>query len=321
MKKKIIALLLATFLVMLSGCSNFGNKLRIGTASRGGVYNEFGSSLAQVINENIDQEAEAKTTAGSAANLRLLSQDYLDFAIAQADVVNEAYNGTGSFKESGAYKGYSAIAGLYTEACQIVVKADSGIASVDELMGKNVSIGEKESGTERNAKQILSVFGLNDSMLKQVNMNYTDSANALMSGEIDAFFCTAGAKVTVIDKLSEKCPINILPVDGNSAQKLKRAYSFFMDYTIPANTYQGQTSDIQTVGVKSILVVSNKVSEDTVEKITSLIFSNSSELEYAMPTDFELKEKTSVEGVPIPFHKGAANYYSSKNINVGLIMK
>ena len=38
--------------------------------------------------------------------------------------------------------------GLYTEACQIVVRADSDIRSVEDLQGKTVSVGEEESGTE-----------------------------------------------------------------------------------------------------------------------------------------------------------------------------
>lgn len=309
--------MLATAMAALSGCSLFGSRIRIGTAGIGGVYNNFGSSLAEIIKENTDEkEVEAKATAGSAANVRLLSEGYLELAIAQADIISEAYNGTGEFKESGKYDGYSAVAALYTEACQIIVKADSDIDSVDGLMGKTVSIGEKESGTEKNAKQILSVYGINDSMLKEENLNYADSAKKLETGEIDAFFCTAGANVTVIDELSEHCDIKLVAVDGSASDKLKKAYSYYMDYTVPANTYKGQTKDVKTVGVKSVLLASDKLEEEKVEKITTLVFSNADTLEYTISTDLELEEKTSVEGVPIPFHKGAAKYYSSKGIEV-----
>lgn len=317
MKRRILALVLATAMVALSGCSWFGNRIRIGTAGMGGVYNNFGSSLASIIKENTDEtEVEAKATAGSAANLRLLSEGYLELAIAQADLTSEAYTGTGDFKESGKYDGYSAIASLYTEACQIVVKADSDIDSVDKLMGKKVGIGEEESGTEKNAKQILSVYGISDSMLTEENLNYTDSAKKLESGEIDAFFCTAGANVTVIDELSKHCAVKLVSIDGSAAEKLKKAYSYYMDYTIPANTYNGQTQDVKTVGVKSLLLASDKLDEDKVEKITSLVFSNKDTLEYSISTSLELEEKTSAQGVPIPFHKGAAKYYSSKGIEV-----
>ena len=42
--------------------------------------------------------------------------------------MKDAYNGTGYFDKE--YKGYSAIAGLYTEAIQVAVPKDSDINSI-----------------------------------------------------------------------------------------------------------------------------------------------------------------------------------------------
>lgn len=47
--------------------------------------------------ESSDLKFEVKNTAGSAANLRLLSGNYIDLGIAQADLVWAAHEGTGSF--------------------------------------------------------------------------------------------------------------------------------------------------------------------------------------------------------------------------------
>lgn len=55
--------------------------------------------------------------------------------------MKDAYNGTGYFDKE--YKGYSAIAGLYTEAIQVAVLKDSDINSISDLYGKSVSLGEK----------------------------------------------------------------------------------------------------------------------------------------------------------------------------------
>ena len=43
-------------------------------------------------------------------------------AIAQNDMTNDAYYGEGNFAGGDKYRGYSAIATLYDEACQIVVR-------------------------------------------------------------------------------------------------------------------------------------------------------------------------------------------------------
>mgnify|MGYP002519527828 FL=1 len=178
-KKKLAVILSVLLLVVLAGCGGSSDRLRFGAAALGGGYHALGDAIANLVNTGDSRyDIEVKTTAGSAANLRLLSDDYIQFGIAQADMINDAYYGEGSYKDK-KYQGYSAVAALYTEACQIVVRADSGISSVDDLQGKKVSVGEKESGTEQNAKQILGVYGLGDSLVETVNLDYSGAAQAL----------------------------------------------------------------------------------------------------------------------------------------------
>ena len=125
----------------------------------------------------------------------------------------------------------------------------------------------------------------------------------------DAFFCTAGAQTTVIGELAKKCDIRLLSIDEKSAEKLKGTYKFYTDCTIPKETYNGQTEDVKTVGVKAVLLASDKLSADTVKDITKILFENKQELQYALPVDISLDEKSAVEGITIPFHKGAVAYY------------
>lgn len=316
MKKKLAVILSVLLLVVLAGCGGSSDRLRFGAAALGGGYHALGDAIANLVNtDDSKYDIEVKTTAGSAANLRLLSDDYIQFGIAQADMINDAYYGEGSYKDK-KYQGYSAVAALYTEACQIVVRADSGISSVDDLQGKKVSVGEKESGTEQNAKQILGVYGLGDSLVETVNLDYSGAAQALQNGEIDAFFCTAGVQTTVIDELSKQCDIQILSLDQKNKDKLMKAYDFYTEYEIPAGTYKGQDKSVETVGVKAVLLAGDKVDADTVEAITKLLFDKKQELQYSLPVDISLDEKTATDGITIPFHEGAAKYYESCGVDV-----
>ena len=143
-------------------------KIKFGAAGLGGTYRVFGDTFANLVtSKNKKYSMEVKTTAGSAANLRLLSDGYIQMAIAQMDLTNDAYERTGIFENEKKHGGYSAVAALYTEACQVVVRADSGINTIEDLQDKRVSVGEEESGTEQNAKQILAVYGLNDSLVDE----------------------------------------------------------------------------------------------------------------------------------------------------------
>lgn len=315
MKKKLI--FLCALLLMLTGCSAKSEKVKIGAAGLGGTYRVFCDTFADIASEGEESPVlEVKTTAGSAANLRLLSEDYIQLAIAQNDMANNAYYGVENFKDKEKYQGYGAVASLYTEACQIVVREDSNIKSIDDLQGKTVSIGEEESGTELNATQILDVYGLSDKLVKRVNLNYADAAKELESGKIDAFFCTAGTQTTVIEELARQCGIRLLDIDDTGRQKLLNSYDSYTECIIPKGTYQGQEEDVQTVGVKALLLASNELSADKVQELTKMLFENEEKLQYTLPVDISLDEKSSVEGVTIPFHKGAANYYKDKEISV-----
>lgn len=316
MKKRLFILGCITALV-LTGCSSSKENIKFGTAGIGGTYRMFGDTFTEMVkNEKEDYDVEVKSTAGSAANVRLLSKGYIQLAIAQTDIVNDAYHGTGIFKDGQKYQGYGAIGALYSEACQIVVRADSGIESVDDLQGKKVSIGEEESGSEQSAEQILAAYGLSDKLVEEINLDYTDAAEELQNKKIDAFFCTAGTQTTVINELSKQCEIKLLPVDDNAAGKLKSAYKFYTDYTIPAGTYTGQTEAVDTVAVKAVLLASDKMSAETVKDITGILFDHKQELQLALPADVVLDEKTATEGVTIPFHDGAKAYYKEHGMDV-----
>ena len=230
MKKKWLAAALAGILLataVLSGCASTekAKRLRFGVAGEGGIYREFGERFAALENETDNGQVELKATAGSAANLRLLTGEYLQLAIAQADLVQDAYDQTGIFADEEESRGFGAVAALYTETCQVVVRADSDIQSIEDLHGRTVSIGAEESGSEQNARQILSAYGLNDKMVSMVNLNYEDAAAQLKAGRVDAIFMTVGAPSPVLTALAGECGIRLLKVDGAALQRLQRRYA------------------------------------------------------------------------------------------------
>ena len=320
MKQKWIAAVLTGILlaaVLLSGCSSAETvrRLRFGAAGEGGVYREFGERFAALENETDNGTVELKTTAGSAANLRLLTVEYLQLAIAQADLAQDAYDQTGIFADEEESRGFGAVAALYTETCQVVVRADSEIRTVEDLQGKTVSIGAEESGSEQNAMQILSAYGLNDKLVSMVNLNYEDAEAQLKAGKIDAVFITAGAPSPVLAELAGECGIRLLNVDGAAAQRLTSTYSAYSMVTLPVGTYSGQTEDVQTVGVKAVLLASDELPAKQVQKLTELLFSSREGLEEQLGIPLDA-EQDAVEGVGIPFHAGAAAYYKAAGITV-----
>lgn len=317
-KTTALAIALILILTAFSGCGQ-KERLRIGTAGEGGNYNSLGRALSSTLSADPYKiSTEVKTTAGSAANIRLLSGDYLELALAQSDVIDEMYNGT---LETAAMQGYSAVAALYPEAIQIVVRADSHIAKVSDLAGSTISVGEEDSGTQKNAVQVLQAYGLTSNTLTVENMTYTEAVNALSAGSIDAMFCTAGAPAQVISDLAKETPVRLIPIDHQQSNLLTKAYKYYTEAVIPAGTYNGQDTDIKTLAVMSVLLASNKLPEETVYTITSALFKEKAALNSAVPVEFDLQEQNAVESVTIPFHAGAAKYYQECGVSVGAVEK
>ena len=315
--RRICAVLLMSCLLpaCLSGCSGSANELRFGTGGTGGVYYAYGNALAPCLEEATGWDVSVKDTTGSEANLLLLQGGTADLAIVQSDTLQYAAVGEGSF-EGRILSGFSAVGSLYTEACQIIVTKDSGITSIRDLAGKRVSIGAENSGVTRNAEHILRANGLSLDKLKVSRYDFAVSAAAMADGNLDAFFCTAGAPTNAVAELAEKMDIRLISPDQRTIDQLMGLYNCYAICTIPAGTYRGQDEDVTTLGVQAVLVAADSLDAALVDQITAALFQYNEKVQEAVPVDAALDPETAIQGVPIPFHFGAAAYYGKNGIQV-----
>lgn len=279
MKKiRMIGILLAATL-LVAGCG--GSKkadIRLGTGGVGGNYYSYGTNLAGYLDSEADVSAEVRSTAGSAANLRLIAGGYLDMALVQSDTMADALAGTGLFQDE-ALSGFHAVTGLYTESIQLVTGKNSGIASVEDLVGKKVSLGEKDSGVVSNANQILNAYAIGTNAFEAKYMSFADSAESLLNGEIDAFFCTASAPTTAIVELAQKTGIRLVPISAEVTRGMLGENSPYVTSIIPAGTYEGQTEDVSTLGVSAVLIAADNLSTETENAVLAVLKAHNDELQ------------------------------------------
>lgn len=281
--------------------------MRMGTGGISGIYYSYGKAVGKVLSSCLGMPFNISQTQGSKENIKLIEHDMADLALAQNDVMYYAYNGTDLFAEDGAMTEFSAMAGCYEEICQIA--AVNEITSIEELKGKNVSVGSWESGTSFNARQILEAYGISFDDITVHNLSFEDSANALREGRIDAFFCTSGLGSEAVTVLAEEGRINLLPVDAEHAAVLTEKYPFYGISAVPAGAYAGITADIPTVSVKSVFIVSDKLDNNTVYDMTRALFENKIEIAANHPVGEALDPAYAVSGLSVDIHPGAAYYY------------
>jgi TRAP transporter TAXI family solute receptor len=191
----------------------------------------------------------------------------------------------------------------------VVANPASGIRTIADLKGKNVSVGDAGSGTEFNARQILEAYGITFNDIGKQNLSFGASADALKDNKIDAFFCVAGSPTPAIIDLATGKDIVVLEVDDAHAAQLIKSYPFYTQYPIPGGSYRGMAADIKTVAVKATFIVSAKLPEDTVYTLTKALFDNKAQIQAAHVKGAELSTSYAVEGVSVPFHPGAAKYF------------
>jgi len=293
----------------LTGCKVKPERIRMATGGSTGTYYVFGSAVGKVLSEKTRILITIRSTAGSKTNIQLIDAEEVELAIVQNDVMDYAWRGVDLFHGE-KVTGFYGMAGLYDEVCHIVVNPVSGINTIADLRGKNISVGDAGSGVEFNARQILEAYGITFDEVGKQNLSFSDSADALRDNKIDAFFCVAGAPTPAIVDLAAGKDLVILAIDDAHAEQLISNYPFYTKFPIPADTYKGQNNAVQTVAVKATLIVGAKLSEDTVYRLTKALFEHKAQIATAHVKGGELSASYAVEGITVPFHPGAAKYFA-----------
>lgn len=291
-----------------------GTDLKFTTGGDQGTYYSFGSVLAGKISETTSTNVTAIASGGSQANIEFIDEGDAQLGFAQSDVMAYAYDGTRLFEETGKVESFSTVAALYMEQVQIV-SVDPSITSVADLKGKNVSIGAPGSGTYYNALDVLEAYGLTEADINATKQSFGDSAEALQDGKIDAAFIVAGAPTTAIESLKASKSINIISIDDEHIKILLEQSPYYSEATIPADTYETE-SDIKTVAVNAVVIAGNDVSEADVYNFLYGVFENVDSITAAHAKGAELDLDFAASVGSVPYHPGAAKYFSEKGIEV-----
>jgi hypothetical protein len=311
--KKLLGVFVAVLFVigMVAPVFAADTKLILATGGTAGTYYPFGGAMAKIWNSKIPgMNVTAQTTGASAENIRLVNKKEAELALVQSDTLDFAFNAKEAFKEP--LKGMSAIAVLYPEIIQVVVRADSPVKSIADLKGKKVGVGAPGSGTEANFRQLMDVYGLAKDDVKSQYLSFAESAEQFKDRHIDAFIVTAGIPNSAIMDISTQHEIRILSIPADMAAKLTAKYPFLAVAKVPAGTYKNQAQDVMTVAVNAVLIAGNDLSADVVYGLTKALFDNQAELATAHAKGKELNIQYAVQGVSIPYHPGALKYYKEK---------
>ena len=310
--------------IALAGCGDNSNSksantpsirfVTIGTGGITGVYYPTGGAIARTVNQQKERyglRCTVESTGGSVFNINAVLRGDLELGIAQSDRQYQAVNGLAEWKEAGPQPKLRALFSIHNEAVTLVAAADTGIASINDLRGKRVNIGNPGSGQRQNAIDALVSAEIDyTSDLRAENVKAAEAPSLLQDGQIDAFFYTVGHPSGAIkEATSGHRKVRIIPIPDVVA--LTEKYPYYAKCAIADSHYPSAVDNhtVPSFGVKATVVTSSDVPDDIIYAITREVFENLDSFKKLHPAYSSLTKESMMEGLTAPLHPGALRYF------------
>lgn len=303
------------------------DKFILATASTGGTYYPVGVALATLTKVKIQPKYKmsmsAINSAGSGENVKLLREREADFAILQGLYGSYAWNGTGPIEKEGPQKQLRSVTMLWQNVEQFIIKREwaknGDMSDLENLRGKTMALGKKNSGTLGSNRKILSNLGYDiDKDFKLMYAGYGPSAEALQNGKVDGINTPAGVPTGAVTKLFAAASDRITPLQMTPEQATKAdgGLGLWTPYLIKTGTYPNQNADWHTIAQPNFLAVNEDVPEEFVYLLTKTIYENLPFLQAIHKATKAMALEKALAGLPVPLHPGAAKYYREQGIKI-----
>jgi uncharacterized protein len=250
-------------------------------------------------------------TSASVDNMYLIADGKSDLAFALADTAADAVNGTDTF--AGEKVPAQALARLYNNLTQVATVKGKGIASIEDLRGRRVSVGSPGSGTEVIALRVLEAAGLDpDRDIDRQQLGVGESVQAVKDGALDAFFWSGGVPTSAVTDLATSRELLLLPTDQYVDELSRRYGDFYISAEIEAGRYDGVDQPVKVVAVPNYLVVNRSMDPELAYRLTKLLFDQKAALAEVHPSARRLELDTAPKVAPLELHPGARRYYDEQ---------
>jgi TRAP transporter TAXI family solute receptor len=274
----------------------------IAAGAEHGQYLRF----ARALNEPGGLRTIPLVTLGGEENLELLRQGKVQVALAQADSALAAYEGSGAFQASGPVRTLRAVGSLYPEAVHVIVRADSGLASVSNLRGRTVAVGPSGSASRTTVLRVLEAHGMTLNDVEARELGLADALVALGRGEVDAVLQVIGIPADSVRNALTAVPMKLLPLSPRAIEGLSSGGAGLFDFVIPAGSYPSQNAEVHTVATAAVLLVGADLSDAEVSALTSFVFRKGRDFAArGSAQGLQVSAERARQGLTVPLHIAA----------------
>ncbi len=310
MKKVRFALVgIALFVLAFStGASAQKFDLKMMTGPMGGSWYPLGGAIADAIQKEIPGVTMAVSPGGGVGNVEAIEFGKCDVGFSNSSSGVDGVYGRPPFKQK--MTQMRQLANLYPQFFQIVVLEGKGIKSIADLKGKSISPGPKGHTGEFAATQVLQIYGLSyKDMSKVHHVGYSDCVALMKDGHCDGWLlCTTIPASSIMDLASTR-KIRLISLPEDKIKAMQKLNAGYIKRVIPKGTYVGVDYDVQGFGFFTHLIISAKLPDDLVYKITKTMVKNLPRYGDVVKDMKGVTSKDLAMDIGIPFHPGALKYY------------
>jgi TRAP transporter TAXI family solute receptor len=240
------------------------SELVLGTATAGGGFEVYGEALAATI-AAVDPllEVVPRKTAGSVENIALLKAGGIDLALVQGETVHEAFAaGAGGELKPGI------VAAMYPTAGMFIVRADSPYRSIEDLRGKAIAFGARGSGLVALARHVLDGIGLDmDRDFAPVLLDRAGDGPALLrDGRVAALWGGGAGWPVFAAVMNAPGGGRFIAPAREQIVRIRERHPFLQAQTLPAGSYPGQATAVESVGSWSFILARRDLPEEAVRR-------------------------------------------------------
>lgn len=282
--------------------------LKMMTGPMGGSWYPLGGAIAELIQKNIPGSTVSVAPGGGMANVVGVEEGKADIGFGNSSSSVDGVEGRAPFKAP--TKNVMQLANLYPQYFQIFVLKDSDIKSVADLKGKSICPGPKGHTGELVSRQILELYGLTYKDMSKVNhVSYSDAGALMKDGHAHAWLPGTTIPASVGLDLATTKGIRLISIPDDKIEGMRKLNVGYLKRVIPAGTYPGVNYDVQTIGYFTHLVISAKLPEALVYKITKILSQHVDRLADVVKDMKGVTVKDLALDIGVPFHPGALKYY------------
>lgn len=284
--------------VILSPSLSQSYELFIGTGKVGTFSHFAGKAVCRTIhkfdNNLTCRPVPSETPTDSLTNVLGGS---LDMALVNSKMIYEAFQQAGSFQYiTLEYDQLRLLMPLYRTPICLLVRQDAKITIFADLAGKRVNGGAPFSLQNIVFQEIMAVEGWRKnsfSLFQNLSAANEQDFIALHGGSVQAMLHIGMHPDEKLERSLANGSTDIVGVSGQAVRRLIDSNSGFLSQSIPSGTYPGQSRDIDTLSLETLLITSADTDNETVTLILDAIFAAKDQLQSTHPSF--LQEKTDVE--------------------------